>query len=207
MATILIVEDDPIMAQDLQGQLLSLGHIVLACASSGQEALARIRAQRPDVVLMGIRLARGMDAWAAGPVIELSDAARRRPPEADQQTSWIAIHGSAEDARPAARSEPVDGCEDIVPRGGGGELGTLMRALDWAQTPVGPISQWPQALRTVVSICSTRASPWCCGGADLPIPCSTTTPTAPSWVGPSTRAGWVAPGVSAGMMSGTLWDR
>lgn len=35
---------------------------------------------------------------------------------------------------------------------GGGEMGALMRTIDWAQTPVGPVEGWPQSLRTVVSI-------------------------------------------------------
>jgi signal transduction histidine kinase/DNA-binding response OmpR family regulator len=36
---------------------------------------------------------------------------------------------------------------------GGGEMGELMRTLDWSQTPLGPVEQWPQSLRTAVSIC------------------------------------------------------
>jgi signal transduction histidine kinase/DNA-binding response OmpR family regulator len=35
---------------------------------------------------------------------------------------------------------------------GGGELGALMRAHDWARTPLGPPEQWPQSLRSAVSI-------------------------------------------------------
>lgn len=35
---------------------------------------------------------------------------------------------------------------------GGGELGALIRALDWARTPLGPVESWPQSLRTSVSI-------------------------------------------------------
>jgi signal transduction histidine kinase len=35
---------------------------------------------------------------------------------------------------------------------GGGELGALMRAYDWAQTPLGPLAGWPQSLRSAVSI-------------------------------------------------------
>jgi signal transduction histidine kinase len=35
---------------------------------------------------------------------------------------------------------------------GGGEMGALMRALDWSQTPLGPVEDWPQSLRTTVSI-------------------------------------------------------
>ena len=36
---------------------------------------------------------------------------------------------------------------------GGGDMGALMRALDWAKTPLGPISEWPQSLKTALSIC------------------------------------------------------
>ncbi|MGH7326185.1 MAG: ATP-binding protein [Candidatus Rokuibacteriota bacterium] len=35
---------------------------------------------------------------------------------------------------------------------GGGEMGALMRSLDWSQTPLGPASRWPQSLRSAVSI-------------------------------------------------------
>src|SRR5882672_6255818 len=35
---------------------------------------------------------------------------------------------------------------------GGGELGALMRAMDWSRTPLGPVERWPQSLRTSVSI-------------------------------------------------------
>jgi PAS domain S-box-containing protein len=38
---------------------------------------------------------------------------------------------------------------------GGGEMGALMRAFDWSQTPVGPISKWPQSLRTATRIILT----------------------------------------------------
>ncbi|MDQ2664383.1 MAG: ATP-binding protein [Gemmatimonadota bacterium] len=35
---------------------------------------------------------------------------------------------------------------------GGGEMGALMRALDWSSTAVGPVERWPQSLRTAVSM-------------------------------------------------------
>ncbi len=38
---------------------------------------------------------------------------------------------------------------------GGGEMGALMRAFDWSQKPVGPVSRWPQSLRTAVRIILT----------------------------------------------------
>jgi hypothetical protein len=39
---------------------------------------------------------------------------------------------------------------------GGGELGALIRAKDWAATPLGPIEDWPQSLRSAVSMGSRR---------------------------------------------------
>jgi signal transduction histidine kinase/CheY-like chemotaxis protein len=35
---------------------------------------------------------------------------------------------------------------------GGGEMGKLMRSFEWSRTPVGPVEQWPQSLRTSLSI-------------------------------------------------------
>jgi len=34
----------------------------------------------------------------------------------------------------------------------GGEMGKLIRLMDWSGTPVGPIERWPQSLKTAVSI-------------------------------------------------------
>ncbi|HEX3555415.1 MAG TPA: ATP-binding protein [Thermoanaerobaculia bacterium] len=38
------------------------------------------------------------------------------------------------------------------PLAGGGEMGALMRSIDWSRTAVGPVSEWPQSLRTALSI-------------------------------------------------------
>jgi signal transduction histidine kinase len=42
---------------------------------------------------------------------------------------------------------------------GGGELGALMRAMDWSRTSLGPPEVWPQALRTSVRIMLTSRQP------------------------------------------------
>ena len=42
---------------------------------------------------------------------------------------------------------------------GGGELGELMRAMDWSRTALGPVESWPQALRTSVRIMLTSRQP------------------------------------------------
>src|SRR5689334_21657182 len=36
---------------------------------------------------------------------------------------------------------------------GGGEMGALIRTIDWSKTPLGPIDTWTQSLLTAVSIC------------------------------------------------------
>jgi signal transduction histidine kinase/CheY-like chemotaxis protein len=36
---------------------------------------------------------------------------------------------------------------------GGGEMGARTRGMDWSRTDVGPPAQWPQSLKTAVSIC------------------------------------------------------
>ncbi len=38
---------------------------------------------------------------------------------------------------------------------GGGEMGERMRAKDWAATPLGPVAEWPQSLKTAVRIMLT----------------------------------------------------
>jgi signal transduction histidine kinase/response regulator of citrate/malate metabolism len=44
---------------------------------------------------------------------------------------------------------------------GGGEMGELVRSMDWSQTPLGPIASWPQSLRTTVNICLSSDLPIC----------------------------------------------
>jgi two-component system, cell cycle sensor histidine kinase and response regulator CckA len=58
---ILVVEDENIIALDIQRRLKTLGYAVLAIASSGEEALQRSVAVHPDLVLMDIVLKGDMD--------------------------------------------------------------------------------------------------------------------------------------------------
>src|SRR6184192_4655027 len=58
---ILVVEDESLQAQDVQERLKSFGYDVPVVAESGEEALARAAATRPDLVLMDIRLKGEMD--------------------------------------------------------------------------------------------------------------------------------------------------
>ena len=53
---ILIVEDEAIVAQDLEGTLGRMGYLVPAIVSTGEEAIQTAAQTRPDLVLMDIVL-------------------------------------------------------------------------------------------------------------------------------------------------------
>jgi len=65
VATILIVEDDFIVAMELQYRLRDLGHTVCGVASSGADAVKKATELRPELVLMDIKLRGDMDGVEA----------------------------------------------------------------------------------------------------------------------------------------------
>jgi CheY-like chemotaxis protein len=68
-ARILMVEDEWLIAHDLQCRVTHLGYTVVALAATGPEAIQRALAHRPDLVLMDIRLQGPMDGIEAATVI------------------------------------------------------------------------------------------------------------------------------------------
>lgn len=62
---ILVVEDENIVAKDLQQTLRMLGYGVPVIASSGEEAIEKATATHPDLVLMDVRLKGRLDGVAA----------------------------------------------------------------------------------------------------------------------------------------------
>jgi CheY-like chemotaxis protein/DNA-directed RNA polymerase specialized sigma24 family protein len=56
---VLIIEDEPIIALDLENLLVELGHQVVAKATTRDEAVSMARAQRPGLVLADINLGEG----------------------------------------------------------------------------------------------------------------------------------------------------
>jgi len=50
---------------------------------------------------------------------------------------------------------PVFNQNDVFP--GGSETSAILRTLDWENTPLGPIDDWPQSLRTSIGICLNSA--------------------------------------------------
>lgn len=60
-AKLLIVEDEPIVARDLQQEIERFGYEVVGLAESADEALVAVEETRPDLVLMDVRIAGRMN--------------------------------------------------------------------------------------------------------------------------------------------------
>jgi CheY-like chemotaxis protein len=56
---VMIIEDEPIIAMDLENLVTELGHKVVAVASSKDEAVAKAHSERPGLVLADINLGEG----------------------------------------------------------------------------------------------------------------------------------------------------
>ncbi|MCA9932431.1 MAG: PAS domain S-box protein [Anaerolineales bacterium] len=72
-ANILIVEDESLIALDIQKQLQNLGYDVLAICSTGEDAISQADALHPDLILMDIRLGSAMDGITAAAHIHAQD--------------------------------------------------------------------------------------------------------------------------------------
>ena len=65
LTKILVVEDEGVVALDLEHQLKELGYMVPAVVATGEDALRLVATTSPDIVLMDIRLAGDMDGIEA----------------------------------------------------------------------------------------------------------------------------------------------
>ena len=66
---ILVVEDEGIIALDIQNQLEEIGYVATAIAASGEEAVSKAAEFSPDLVLMDINLRGKMDGVEAASLI------------------------------------------------------------------------------------------------------------------------------------------
>ncbi len=64
-ATILVVEDERLVSHGIRDNLEQLGYTVAGPVYSGEEAIARVREETPDLILMDIFLTGNMDGIAA----------------------------------------------------------------------------------------------------------------------------------------------
>src|SRR5437870_2266745 len=62
---ILVVEDEAIVAMDINAILRRLGYVILDVLSTGEEAVRSVEEMRPDLVLMDIRLKGEIDGIEA----------------------------------------------------------------------------------------------------------------------------------------------
>ena len=69
-ANILIVEDEPIVAMDIQSSLESLGYQVADAVATGELALECIEKHNPDLVLMDISLKGSLDGMQTARLIQ-----------------------------------------------------------------------------------------------------------------------------------------
>jgi hypothetical protein len=138
----------------------------------GLDATRRIRAEisperQPQIIAMTANamvedretcIAAGMDDYVAKPIVPdhltqaLLAAAERR---------GVAAGRDAPKKRFSERREAELRARRIAEQvlAGGGEMGELMRRIDWSETPLGPPYTWPQSLRTALSILLTQKHP------------------------------------------------
>ena len=97
LSTILIVEDEAIVALDLRLQLQELGYQVVGVAASGEQALALAERLSPQLVLMDVRLQGPMDGIATAQALQ----SRHRMP-----LIYLTSHSDTDTVQRAARTGP-----------------------------------------------------------------------------------------------------
>jgi PAS domain S-box-containing protein len=96
-ARILILEDDRVVARDIQKQLTRIGHEVLGMAVRGEDAVALALHMRPDLVLMDIRLGGTIDG------VEAATQIRRR---CQSPVVFLTAYSDDDTLRRASQAEP-----------------------------------------------------------------------------------------------------
>ncbi len=97
-AQILVVEDQSTMAKIITAQVEELGYSVTAVASSANQAIDLATSKQPDLVLMDIRLGKGMDGIQAATEISRHSSA---------QIVYLTAYASGETLNRALRSKPA----------------------------------------------------------------------------------------------------
>jgi len=188
---ILIVDDHELFRRTARSFIESQpDYCVCAEAGDGIEAIEKVRALRPDVVLMDINMPR-MDGLEATRIIRhevpgcnVILVTQNHATIAREQARAVDAKGSVtksdltRDLIPAIRKlfeggrpkTPADsGHEsDTAAELSGGALGKLVHDFDWAKTPLGPMQRWPQSLKNTVRVMlASRFAMWMSWGPDL----------------------------------------
>jgi PAS domain S-box-containing protein len=70
-ARILIIEDEAIIAMEIESQLQSLGYEVTSIVDTGERAIQKAEADKPDIILMDIRIKGEIDGIDTAEIIRL----------------------------------------------------------------------------------------------------------------------------------------
>ena len=117
--TIVIVEDERIVAEDLAKTLERRGYRIAAIASSGEVAIEKVSEHQPDAVLMDIALSGEMDGI---------EAAERIREQLDIPTVYLTAYMDEERLTRARRTGPCFCC--IKPFDEAKLFSTMDKALD-----------------------------------------------------------------------------
>ena len=98
-AQILVVEDEAVVAMDIQSKLKDLGYSVIALIRSGEEAVQTAREMRPDLILMDIYLQGDMDGISAAACIQECNPT---------PVVYTTAHGDEATLERAKMTEPLD---------------------------------------------------------------------------------------------------
>ena len=196
---ILIADDHEIVRRGLRLLIASRPEWqVCGEAEDGEEAVEKAKQLRPDVILLDVSMPRmnGLDAARIlrreVPQSEILIVSQNDPSIMQARALEVGARGyvaksnlsrdllpsvesilgekSPTNGRPGDGTTPAESSDRRSFLQGGGELGALMRSTDWSKTKLGPSENWPQPLKTCISIClKSRADLLIWWGPDLVI--------------------------------------
>ena len=104
---------------------------------------------RTDLVVSCRRRGSGGSAWSNTQPLAARGVRQHPHPQRRSRPSSTTAHG-----KKAMGTDPTPPTKPVTTEwlAGGGEMGDRMRSLDWSRTPLGPVAEWPQSLRSAVSI-------------------------------------------------------
>lgn len=103
MHTVMVVEDEQLIALDIARALRTLGYAVTGTAASARDCIAGVEKQRPDLVLMDIHLAAADD----GSVADGIEAARTLRDRFDVPVVYLSAHVDEKTLTRAKQTAPL----------------------------------------------------------------------------------------------------